>query len=489
MRKRNDNEQTPTKTRKPFNLELWFSSKLDEFKASLFFSPMLAVLVAIGLGIGLTALDQKLSEAGVQLPNAIATTVESSRAVLSTIAGATISFAGTAFSVSLLVFQLGSSQYSPRIVNTLFRDPYNRRVMALTVGNFTYCLVVLRAVKMEPNNNSSNNSVALVPTVSVVVAMVLGIVSILAIVAFIDHSAHSIDISELLETVTRDAISTLKRTWLLEDEMDDKAKSDLAEAEGNQIKSSWNEMPNTHVVRFVSSGWVQEINLKGLGTLVPKGGFIKLHTISGRYSLPGCAICSVLGLDEEKEDLEAFDQSVRDLIAVGRNRTMRDDAAFGLRQIVDVSLRALSPGVNDPTTAQDGIFHAAAVVIEFLRREPPPSVIRTENFGQLILEEAQSHDRIVRLAYDEVRICAASSPMVCTYLIESLRSIRESLTVVGLKDRAPEIERQVQLIEAGCLKASHVQYDHESISKVRSDRFPNLMPLQSDYKEALMGER
>lgn len=449
---------------------------------------MLAVLLAIALGIGLTALDQQLSEAGVKLPNAIATTVESSRAVLSTIAGATISFAGTAFSVSLLVFQLGSSQYSPRIVNTLFRDPYNRRVMALTVGNFTYCLVVLRAVKMEPNNNSSDNSVALVPTVSVAVAMVLGIVSILAIVAFIDHSAHSIDISELLETVARDAVWTLKRTWLLEEEMDDKTKSDRAEAEGNQIKSTWNEMPDTHVVRFASSGWVQEINLRGLETMVPKAGFVKLHTAAGRYSLPGCAICSVSGLDDQ-EDLEAFDQSVRNLIAVGRNRTMRDDAAFGLRQIVDVTLRALSPGVNDPTTAQDGIFHAAAVVIEFLRREPPPSVIRTENYGQLILEEAQSHDRIVRLAYDEVRICAASSPMVCTYLIESLRSIRESLTVVGLEDRAPEIERQVQLVEAGCLKASHVQYDHESISKVRSDRFPDLMPMRSDYREALVEER
>eukprot|EP00980_Cylindrotheca_fusiformis_P017134 scaffold5276_cov134-Cylindrotheca_fusiformis.AAC.1 len=222
--------------------------------------------------------------------------------------------------------------------------------------------------------------------------------------------------------------------------------------------------------------------------MVPETGFIKVHVVAGRYALPGSAICSVSGLDDDmtQEELDSFDVSVRNLIAVGPSRTMRDDPVFGLRQIVDVTLRALSPGINDPTTAQDGIFHSAALVIEFLQREPPRSVFRTENNGGLILDEQPTHDGIVRLAYNEVRVCAAASPTVCMYLIESLRLIREALKAADLEHRAPEIERQVQMIEAGCQKAGHVHSDNEFIATVRSDRFPNVLPLKVDYKRALL---
>ena len=150
---------------------------------------------------------------------------------------------------------------------------------------------------------------------------------------------------------------------------------------------------------------------------------------------------------------------------------MRDDPSFGLRQTVDVTLRALSPGVNDPTTAQDGIFHAAAVVTEFLHRVPPPAVRKTKDGGKLILNESHDYDSIVRLGFDEARICAASSPTVALYLLEALRLIRESLCANGRPGRAPEIERQARLIEANILQVNHVEDDRKFIQKARSDRF------------------
>lgn len=123
-------QSRPTKRhRKPFNLKLWISAWWEILQTSLFFAPLLGVFLSIALGIGLTYLDKDLTDRGIEVPVALSTTVDSARSVLSTIAGATISFAGTAFSLSLLVFQMGSTTYSPRIVSTLFRDPYNRRVM------------------------------------------------------------------------------------------------------------------------------------------------------------------------------------------------------------------------------------------------------------------------------------------------------------------------------------------------------------------------
>ena len=126
-------------------VHLRLKTSLERVRASLFFIPMLGVVAAIVLSQVGIAVDDRFDTA--RWPLGLTSTVESARAVLSTIASATITFAGIAFSISLLLIQLASSQYSPRVVHTLFRDPYNKRVMALVVATFTYCLIVLRAVR------------------------------------------------------------------------------------------------------------------------------------------------------------------------------------------------------------------------------------------------------------------------------------------------------------------------------------------------------
>ena len=126
-------------------MSLRMNSAVERLRASLFFVPMLGVVVAIALSQVGIAVDARFDT--VKWPLALTSTVESARAVLETIASATITFAGIAFSISLLLIQLGSNQYSPRVVHTLFRDPFNKRIMGLVVGTFAYCLMVLRAVR------------------------------------------------------------------------------------------------------------------------------------------------------------------------------------------------------------------------------------------------------------------------------------------------------------------------------------------------------
>jgi uncharacterized membrane protein len=357
--------------------------------------------------------------------------------------------------------------------------------MALVVGTFTYCLVVLRSVRHALHEDD----VAIVPNISVAIAVVLGILSILATVAFIDHSAHSMDVSKQLERVTRETIAQIRQIWVevanpiavVQVEIGRDGIFSTAEVQPDyhdgaitESTSQETSFDQQHVVRFRRSGWVQEIDLQPLILLVPPKGKIQLHTIEGRYAIPGVAACTISwaeSIEQESDWFDEFETAILNCIQIGICRTMRLDPSYGLRELVDVTLRALSPGVNDPTTAQDGIFHSAAVVIEFLRRNPPPHQYLTPNGGVLVLGEQQDHDGIVRLAYDEVRKCAASSPTVCVYLLESLRLIRDSLRAHGLHQRAPEIERQVRLIEHGCLLTSQVPDDHRFITQARRDRF------------------
>ena len=476
--------------RAPFSFKLWVSSKWDDIQASLFFEPCLGVLLAVGVALGCIYLDKEYwNNEDNQIPSVLLTTVDSARSILGTIAGATISISGTAFSISLLVFQMASTTYSPRITHTLFRDPFNRRVMAFNVAVFTYCLVVLRSVRLADDN------IIIVPNISVALAVLLGIGAVLSIVAFIDHSAHSLDVSELLHRVCKDAIAAIDRDWPLPKLDDEETEGHPKSTHKNSTRHcDWQIDEEPHVVRFRESGWVQELHLAALQDLVPKDGYIKMLTTPGRYALRGSAVCAVSTNTENKTEEEWYDFETQllDHVAIGRIRTMRDDPSYGLRQVVDVTLKALSPGVNDPTTAQDSIFHAAGVVVEFLLRDPPPSVIRCKQHdGELILDKQQTHDDIVKLAYNEARVCSATSPTVCLYLVESLRLIRESLNASGFPDdRAPEIERQVQLIEANCRQvSSHISADREFMARVRSDRFPSLFPIgETTYKDIVGGK-
>jgi uncharacterized membrane protein len=360
----------------------------------------------------------------------LTSTVDSARAILTTVAAATISFAGIAFSIALLVIQLASSQYSPRVVHTLFRDPFNRRVVALVVGTFTYCIVVLRSVRGPLEQGAE----AVIPNLSVAMAVLLGIASILGIVAFINHSAHSMDVSEILEQATAETISQVHAAWspVTDDSRTEPPTPVLIEPPG-------------HLVRFVDGGWIQRVDVQAIADLVPPGGYIELHSAPGRYAVVGAALCSVSGTVEDPDRLDA---SVRRAVVVGPSRTMQHDPTYGLRQIVDVGVRALSPGVNDPTTAQDAIFHMAAAVTEMLRHDPPPHVRRCERGGQLLVP-TPSRDDVVGLAFDELRRSAAPHPTVSVYLLEAIDLIRQALVLEGLGARAEPLERQADLIARG----------------------------------------
>ena len=152
----------------------------DRLRSSLFFIPMLCVIGGVLLGEAMLGVDGLVTGISPRLT----ATVESARTVLTTVAGATLTFAGIAFSVSLLLISLALSQYSPRVVHGMFRDPFNKRVMGLVIGTFTYCLVVLRAVREAVEGTDD----AVVPSISILLAVALGIASILAIVAFINHA-------------------------------------------------------------------------------------------------------------------------------------------------------------------------------------------------------------------------------------------------------------------------------------------------------------
>lgn len=415
--------------------------RAERTRASLFFTPMLFVLGAIGLGFGSLALDEWISGRGYDLPGILSSTVGSARALLGTVAGATITVAGIAFSVSLLLIQLASSQFSPRVLYGFFRDRFTKRVMGISLGTFTYSLIVLRGVRAPLEENGAT----IIPHVSVFVALVLGIAALLAIIAFINHSAHSMAVGEIIRRITEEALAQIRRM--------------CPHAAGTAPKPPV-EGDRPHgpplVVRAAADGWVQQIDARGMLRAVDAGSVIRLDVSPGVFVWRGAAIASVWPAPEDPEPVE---RAIRGDVRLGRSRTMQQDMALGFRQLVDIALRALSPGVNDPTTAYEAIVHLGTLMHELLGRDLPPRVEVGDDGRRLFRPHDLTHRDFVGLAFDQIRRAGSDAPSVADSLIDVLGRLVEALEAEGLVARTEPLRRQAALVLGGCERAGLLEDD------------------------------
>jgi uncharacterized membrane protein len=379
--------------------------RLETLRGSLFFVPMAYVVAAIALSQASLVADQAISESSWRLPTLLAATVDSARALLSTVAAATITFAGIAFSVSLLTFQLASSQFSPRVLYGLFRDPFSKRVIGVALGTFTFSLLVLRVVRRPLEDGGA----PVIPHVSVLIALVLGIIAILAILAFINHSAHSMEAAEIIRRITEETREQIAKI----------CPHPAGEGPKGHVLGSLPEGP-PYPVRALDDGWVQDIDESGLLSAAAAGGVVRLDAGTGMFVAAGARLCTIW---PSPEDPDAAARAARGAIRRGRTRTMRQDLALGFRQLADIALRALSPGVNDPTTAREAIVHIGSALREILARDLPPRVIKDESERRLFRPHDWTHEDYVDLAFGEIRHAATGHPGVVAVLIEVMGAV------------------------------------------------------------------
>jgi len=195
---------------------------------------------------------------------------------------------------------------------------------------------------------------------------------------------------------------------------------------------------------------------------------MRLDAYPGRYAIAGTRLAT---LSPPPDDPERLDKVARGAVSVGDTRSLQQDVSFGLRQMADVALKALSPGINDPTTAQDAIFHCAAVLAELLRRDAPPRVRTGDDGRRLVVSRQPTHDELIRLAFAETRRAAADQPTVCIYLLEALALLREPLGRMGLGQRGGALEEEARMVLEGARAAHPIPRDLAAVQRAYDDRF------------------
>ncbi|EPX58976.1 hypothetical protein D187_003353 [Cystobacter fuscus DSM 2262] len=410
-------------------MKLRLTRLAERLGTSYWLVPSLCVAVAIGLSHAAQALDAHLPQER-HAWYLFRGGPEGARAVLSAVSSSMMTFAGLVFSVTILVLQQASNQFSPRVLRTFLRDRKSQLALGIFVGTFVYALLALRTVR-----GTSEGIERHVPSLSVWLAVVLALLCVGTFIFYIHHVAQSIRAVVILTRIRDETRCTLERMY------PEGVGEDAREAPPRRPEG----LPSLLVTYPGTSGVLVTVDEEQLFSCARKAGVtLVLVPLVGDFIPHGGLLFEVWG---EASRLEV--ETLLGSLSIGPERTLQQDTAFGFRQLVDIAERALSPGINDPTTAVQAIDQLHDLLRRMVGRRFPSSA-REDGEGLLRLVcPRPDWNAYVRLAVDEVRGYGEGSFQVA----QRLRFLLEDLLRVAPAFRRDELERQLSLLEASVERA------------------------------------
>jgi uncharacterized membrane protein len=410
-------------------------SAWEEVRSSLYFVPGLLVAGAAALAFALLAVDGVYPNLGGEVGWLFGGSASAGRSLLSTIATSLITVVSIAFSVTMVALQQAATSFTPRVLRTFTRDTGNQVVLGAYIGTFAYALLVMRQIR----EGADGAGVAeFVPALSISVAIVLALVALALLVYYVHHTSRALEVSWILDSIAAEAEGPLEKLFprpLGRDTPEPAGASEL-------LARLCPPERQGRVIRATAAGYLRWIDLDQLEEAAPPpASLIRVHPAMGAYVLPGepvFTICPDVPLDA------AGEARLLAALAFGPERSVEQDELFAVRQMVDIAVKALSPGVNDPTTAEQSLDRIGLMLARLIRREYPSPV--REAGGKTFLFNRPGFADHVGAAFDQIRRASASSVHVSMYLID-LAGRLAAQAPTGERRRA--LLRQVDAIVEG----------------------------------------
>lgn len=420
---------------------------VERVRHSLWFVPGLAMLAAAVAALGMLALSEALGQADADFPIVFSAGPDGARATLQAIAGSVITVAGVVFSITIVALQLTSTQFSPRVLRNFLRDRPNQLVLGTFMGTFTYCLLVLRTIRSEDEQRGD----AFVPNLAITGALLLAFLSLAMLIYFIHHISVRIQVTSIVGSVARDTLETIrhlaawtepepKRGWLpMPAGASAPAPPSGAIPPSAMLDSA--APPGAVLLRARESGNLQLVDLADLVAQGREtGGRYRLLIAPGAWVQANAAIASFTPADRAAADVERHERRLGEAMAVADERSGRQDVAFGIQQLVDIGIKALSPSVNDPTTAMACIDRLVEVLVAAgLAGDPPRGFADLDGTVRLEVPFPR-FEELVPLAFDQFRHYGATTPAVVIHFARGLSVLLATLPV----ERHPPIRAQAR---------------------------------------------
>jgi uncharacterized membrane protein len=428
-------------------------SKLwDSLHSSFWFVPSLMVVLAIGLSFLTIAIDQsRETDIISDLGWAYSLGPSGSRAILSAIAGSMVSVATTAFSITIVALQLASSQFGPRLLRNFMQDTGNQVVLGTFISTFVYSLMVLRTINGVEENE-------FVPHIAVTCGIGLAIASIGVLIYFIHHSASSIQVDQVIKKVGHDLDHAIDR--LFPEKIGHHPAKQRQEHNITNIPPDFDQ--ESCSIKALNTGYIQAVDDSQLMQIATeKNLLVQIQQRPGRFVVKGCELVRVFPSDKATKQLAA---SINNAFVFGSQRTEQQDIEFSIDQLVEIAVRALSPGINDPFTAIRCIDQLSAALCHFAQREMP-SPYRYDDHNQLrVIAEPIAFADVADAAFNQIRQYGQASVAVMMRLLEVVATIApftyRTADQLALRRHADMIERgsQAEIAEELDRKAIQERY-------------------------------
>ncbi|GAA2151896.1 DUF2254 domain-containing protein [Kitasatospora kazusensis] len=412
-------DRQPVAARRPRHRPL--SPLREHLREAFWFAPLLACLGAMALAVATSWLDTELVNEAFRVEGNAAGLISfagAAKSVVSTVSSAMLTFIGVVFSISLVSLQMAASQFSPRVLRLYVRSRLTKATFSACLATFLFTLLV----QLSYEDTTDPAQVTSVPVASTLVALLLVLLSLGLFVLYVQATLRLLRVPHVIDRVTGESLAVIAHyRW-------------MAPEAGAPPAGPGEAVTLLHEGR---SGVLRDIDVARLVRVARRHGTV-LHLVPriGDFVTPGTPTVRVAGGSPPRP------RRIASALNIGVDRTMHQDLSFGFRQLVDIAIRALSPAVNDPTTAVQALDRIHQLLAMLVRYPFGELVCRDRDGVVRLVQPVPDWQRVVDLAFTEIRICGAGQPQVTRRLTAAL----DDLLRLTEEDRRPALLLQRELL-------------------------------------------
>ena len=381
----------------------------DVLRTNLWFVPGLEVLAAIVLFVLTTSLDRTAYRGDLSLPSwVISGSADTARQILIAIGAAVITVVGVVFSIILVTLTLASTQFGPRMLRNFIRDRGTQLTLGTFVATFVYSILVLVSVGPGPHG-------AFVPHLGVTVTLAMLVVALGVLIFFIHHTAISIQLPQVIASIAADLSEAIR---------DEDGGSLPAARQAGPAAAELTALMDVSggVVRAPVSGYLQVIRHELLVSFAAEEqAVIALNYRPGHFLVRGHPYAVVWPPEAASRISDVLGKAH----VTGPYRTLTQDISFGVDQLVEIAIRALSPAVNDTFTALTCIDWLGDSLCKITVGWHPARVHRDRDGFIRVLTADPTWERLVQRAYEKIRQASTGMPAVMIRQLDALTKIME----------------------------------------------------------------
>ena len=383
----------------------------DQIRGALWVLPTVSVVIFLVAGAMVSQVS--ISDDSPLRWLAFQGTPEDARQLLVVVSSTMITVTGLVFALTIIALQIASGQYSPRLLRNFMRDRGTQFVLSIFVGAFAYSTAGLHTVGVQ-----NPDEAAFMPRLAVSGSLGLALASLGVLIYFIHHLSSSIQIDTIMNMVVRETLQVI----------DDLYPDQLGYPESEEHCPD----PPAWAVILPSdrSGYIQEVAPAALVQAATRHDLvIRLVRMVGQHVVAGTPIAWAWHRSADHAPPEpGLRKALRNSVHVGFERTMLQDVTFGIRRLVDIGNKALSPAVNDPYTATQAVHHLSVILCTLARRRLGDRLCRDEHGTVRVAMPFPEFADYLQLGTAQIRRFGAKEPAVARSLIQLLKNVGSSTT-------------------------------------------------------------